>query len=153
MGHAEGGFQRWWTWLMICWLQNSEASPSLASAALKHSREPRARQLACKDTSKPKRDAGDAMDPLHIPSTGYVTQYVAKRRRRVLGTQFTECIYTAPPQRRNLRRRRQRVALLHDVGPVAVVLLVVDQAHGVAVREHLIQRFRELLLFIFSRYQ
>ena len=81
------------------------------------------------------------MDPLPYPVDGIcypVCGGVAKRRRRVLEPQFTECIYTAPPQRRNLRRRRQRVALLHDVGPVAVVLLVVDQADRMAVREHLI---------------
>ena len=61
-------------------------------------------------------------------------------------------IYRAPREA-NLRRRRQRVALLHDVGPVAVVLLVVHQAHGMAVREHLIQRLGELLFLVLPRHE
>ena len=40
------------------------------------------------------------MDPLTYPVGGIcypICGGVAKRRRRVLETQFTECIYTAPP--------------------------------------------------------
>ena len=84
---------------MICWLQIPSSDPSLAIALLKLDARASAARLASRKTLA--NAARCALDPLTYPVDGIcypICGGVAKRRRRVLETQFTECIYTAPPK-------------------------------------------------------
>jgi hypothetical protein len=78
---------------MICWLQIPSSDPSLAIALLKL-------DARASGALASRKTLANALDPLTYPVDGICYSIccgVAKRRRRVLETQFTECIYTAPP--------------------------------------------------------